>query len=225
MKTISFLYNILSSSGRCVCCANATRHKLFTNAHAFICTECSQEIATVPQYIQGISPFYSTIFFYSIYEGLLQRIIPAYKYDGKLYYAPLLADCILFTFFSLVTTHYDYCIPVPQHIKKTRSRGLYHLGLLANYITKYTAIPTPRTYVKALRNYTSQQLLSREQRLPNLLNAFSITHSLTGKRILLLDDVITTGTTLTAVAKTLYYAGVQHIDCLAIAINKRGICV
>lgn len=209
--------------GRCVCCNQPTYTRLFPDAFAYICTDCKEEISTLPQQIEVTERPYTTIFAYGIYEGILQRIIPEYKYDAKLYYAPLLADCILLTLHSCTTLQYDYCLPVPQHKKKIRQRGFYHLGLLADFITRYTAIPSPRTYVHVVKNYTSQQLLSRDERLSNVRNAFCLRQRLTGKRILILDDVITTGATITALAQTLLQAGVEHIDCIAVAINKRGI--
>ena len=221
---LALLQNLFSRThARCTCCGQPTYSRLFHNAFAFLCTHCKEEIASIPQQLSIKKAPYQSIFVYGIYEGILQRIIPEYKYDAKLYYAPLLADCILFTLCSFTTTHYDYCIPIPQHTKKAYTRGFYHLGVLADYITRYTTIPTPRTYIKVIKNYTSQQLLSREQRLLNVLNAFTLSYPLEGTNILLLDDVITTGATLTAMANTLQCAGVRHIDCLAIAINKRGI--
>ncbi|MDE7469227.1 MAG: hypothetical protein K2M30_02950 [Desulfovibrionaceae bacterium] len=209
--------------GRCVCCEQPAYSRLFPNGRACLCTDCIDEILCTPQQIEIQEAPYASIFTYGVYEGILQRIIPEYKYEAKLYYAPLLADCILFTFASLITEHYDYCLPIPQHKDKIQRRGFYHLGLLADYITRYTTIPTPRTYIHVVKNYVSQQLLSRDERLSNVRNVFGIRHALHGKRILILDDVITTGATITAVAQLLSNAGVYHIDCIAIAINKRGI--
>lgn len=211
------------ASGRCVCCTYPTRNKLFEKAYAFICTECAQRIASTPQRIQSKHTSYHSIFVYGIYENLLQEIIPQYKYEAKLYYAPLLADILLLTIMSLITTPYTYYIPVPQHREKTRSRGFYHLGILVDYITRYTAIPNLKTYMRTTRNYSSQQMLSRKERMHNTKNAFSVQHTLDGACVLIIDDVITTGATINEVAQTLHNAGVAHIDCLSIAINKRGI--
>ena len=221
MKYLRNLYSFFSN-GRCVCCAQPTYNKLFV--HAFICTNCTQYIKKIPQKIHPEHTIYHSIFVYGIYEGLLQDIIPQYKYDAKLYYAPLLADMLLLTLTAFIKTHYTYCIPVPQHREKARSRGFYHLGILADYISQYTAIPNLKTSLQTIKNYPSQQSLSREKRIYNVENVFTIHTHLEGAHILILDDVITTGATITAVAKNLQNAGVKHIDCLAIAINKRGIC-
>lgn len=221
MNVIKYLFS--RRSGRCVCCAYPTQNKLFPTAHAFICPSCADEILTIPRHIQMTHTLYQSIFTYGVYQGILQEIIPQYKYEAKLYYAPLLADILLFTIQSLITTQYTYCIPVPQHQKKIRVRGFYHLGLLANYITRYISIPILTTCIQITREYPSQQTLSKEERVQNLQNVFHAQYPLHGAYILILDDVITTGATVHALAQELHNAGATHIDCLSIAINKRGI--
>lgn len=211
------------SSGRCVYCAEPTRTKLFDNAHAFICSYCLERIHSIPQHISYEHTPYSTIFFYGIYEGALQDIIPAYKYDAKFYYAPLLADMLFFTIQSCCIGQYDICIPIPQHDSKMRKRGFYHLGLLTHYLTQHISFPIEHGYVQAMVNYTSQQALSREERLHNVHNVFHVCKPCVYSRILLLDDVITTGATIYALAELLRSSGAKHIDCLALAVNKRGI--
>lgn len=221
---LSYMRRLLSStSGRCVCCADVTSHRLFPKAHSFLCTACIQEFTYTPHIVEGKQTPYHSIFVYATYEGILQDIIPAYKYNAKLYYAPLLADMLLFTIHSLITQQYDYCIAIPQHIEKTRKRGLYHLGILTALLRKYTAIPISKAYLHVAHNYPSQQQLSAEERLYNVRDVFTVTQPMDNLRILLLDDVITTGATLYASAQALHNAGARHIDCIALAINKRGL--
>lgn len=209
--------------GRCVCCAQPANTRLFEDAYAPLCIDCLPNIQSTPQRIAGNCN--RSIFVYGIYEGILRTIIPKYKYQSAFYYAPLLADMLIFTLRSFIVPQYDYCIPVPQHIDKAHKRGAYHMGILCNYVTRYTGIPTSKTLMRTVVQYTSQQLLSREERLHNVQNAFTVTRSLHGMRILILDDVVTTGSTITEVAETMLESGAEHIDCLAIAIHTQGIIV
>lgn len=222
---IALLKKVLPSffSHRCVCCSLPTNGKLFHSAHAFLCLECIEYFQSTPHHISNNNTPFNSIFAFAIYEGILQDIIPQYKYDHMLHYAPLLADLLILTSKQYNLTDYDYCIPIPQHLHKARKRRFYHLGLIADYLHKNYSFPLSHTILSVNTLRVSQQGLSRNERLENIKGIFTLNTNVTHKRILLLDDVITTGSTLATVAQLLRDAGAKHIDCLAIAINKRGI--
>mgnify|MGYP002853198146 CR=1 FL=1 len=92
----------------------------------------------------------------------------------------------------------DFLVPVPLHPKREKKRGYNQSELICNGISKVTGIPVDITHLKRKRNTSSQTLQSMEERYVNLNDAFSVDMpwSWRGKHILLVDDVITTGTTI-----------------------------
>lgn len=108
---------------------------------------------------------------------------------------------------------YDLVMAVPLHRVRKRERGYNQSELLARKLAKSLEIP----YSEPVRRrcYTqSQTLLSAEQRKDNLRDAFRVRKSIRGKKIILVDDVFTTGSTVNEISKTLRAAGVAKIAVL-----------
>lgn len=117
----------------------------------------------------------------------------------------------------------DMLMPVPMHWWKQARRGYNQAEQLCIGISKVTGIPVD-TSLRAVRGHRTQTALNHDQRLENLKNIFVVrnTERLSGKHILLVDDVCTTGATLTAAAEPLatavsYPAG--HISLLSLAVT------
>ncbi len=106
----------------------------------------------------------------------------------------------------------DYIIAVPLHPVRKRERGFNQSELIARRVAKLSGIQ----YVEAVKRgrYTaSQTMLHQEQRLKNLKGAFRVNHPgrISGKNILVIDDVFTTGSTLNEISKTLHAAGAARV--------------
>ncbi|NLM75323.1 MAG: ComF family protein [Clostridiaceae bacterium] len=114
----------------------------------------------------------------------------------------------------------DLIIPVPMHRSKKRQRGFNQAELLAERISGYLNIPLDKTSLVKVRNTKPQSSLARMQRLNNLENAFEIKNiwNIKDKNILLVDDVITTGTTIDTCGKILYESGAAKIYAMVLAI-------
>lgn len=141
------------------------------------------------------------------YLSPLQEAIRLFKYSGKVSLAAPLALLMIDRLPPLESI--DVIIPVPLHIARLREREFNQSLLLADRIGSHLNIPVSCTDLVRTSSAPAQTTLPRTARLNNLRNAFRVPHpeSIAGKRILLIDDVFTTGTTVNQCAKALRKAG------------------
>jgi ComF family protein len=113
----------------------------------------------------------------------------------------------------------DVVIPIPLHPSRLRAREFNQSLLLADQLSQHLALPVSATNLVRITATDPQTALTRQARLQNLRKAFEVRRpqSLAGKRILLVDDVFTTGTTLNECAKTLRKAGSGPVFALTLA--------
>ena len=163
-----------------------------------------------------------------IYKYTLMAVIHCFKYKGKTQLARPLGTLLFTAFINLWDKmSIDLIVPVPLHVKKLRMRGFNPSFLLVKEwvgIAKFLNVGLPdipiNINVLARRRWTEPQTgLGREERLANIKNAFNISDGskITGKRILLVDDVYTTGATVNECAKVLLKGGAGHVDVLTLA--------
>ncbi len=112
----------------------------------------------------------------------------------------------------------DCIVPVPLHHRRQRSRGFNQSALLAYGIATVTGVPA-RTIVRRIRNTVPQVSLTEERRVKNVANAFSLANGVTvvPERGIIVDDVFTTGATISEVARVLRKAGMHSITALTVA--------
>ncbi len=116
----------------------------------------------------------------------------------------------------------DTIIAVPLHPERQRQRGYNHAQLLAEACASLVGVPLSNNIVQRLRATPAQVGLSASQRLQNMAGAFACTPAfatgaLRGRRILIIDDVCTTGATIEACAAPLYAAGAAAVLGLVLA--------
>jgi len=110
-------------------------------------------------------------------------------------------------------SHPDILIPVPLHNRRMMKRGFNQAGELGNYASKVLGIPLLTTALRRHRNTEAQSGLSRKQRQKNVRGAFYWHGSKKpGRHVALIDDVMTTGTTVTECARVLLKAGAKRVD-------------
>jgi ComF family protein len=151
------------------------------------------------------------------YQPPLKEAITLFKYRGKLSLTQPLAQAMVEALPALPTL--DAIIPVPLHPQRLREREYNQSLLLANRLSHHLGIPLFLACLLRIRPTVPQTSLSRKERLTNLRRAFSVPKParIQGKRILLVDDVLTTGTTLHECAKTLRRAGSGPVYGLTLA--------
>ncbi|NOU01144.1 MAG: ComF family protein [Gallionella sp.] len=111
----------------------------------------------------------------------------------------------------------DYIIPMPLHPARLKERGFNQSLLLAEKVAQELNLKLLPNACQRVRDTPSQSSLKWKERDKNMRDAFRCNVDLTGKRIALIDDVMTTGASLNALAKTIKKAGATHIETWIIA--------
>lgn len=151
------------------------------------------------------------------YISPLQEAICLFKYKGKLGLVDWLADLMLARFPRSIDV--DLIVPVPLHPTRLREREFNQSLLLSDRLSRHLGVPLSYTKLVRVVPTDAQTTLSRRARLTNLRKAFLVTSpdEIQGKRILLVDDVYTTGTTVNECAKVLRRAGAGPVYVITLA--------
>jgi len=143
-------------------------------------------------------------------RGIVRQIIHDFKYGRQVHLRHLVARwlCAAFDDERLRGRHFDIIVPVPLHPTRLRERGFNQAGLLTELLSTRISIRCKRV-LKRIRYTTTQTALDRAERIENLHNAFRLRKNadVRGLHVLLIDDVLTTGSTLSECARVLKRAG------------------
>lgn len=163
-----------------------------------------------------------------IYEQILTRVVHCFKYKGKVQLANPLAELLL-TAFRLFwePDSIDIILPVPLHIKRFRMRGFNQAYLLVRnwnilagqYPYRLARFQIERNLLVRAAATAPQSALGRAERAVNIINVFDINDpdKVKDKRILLVDDVYTTGATVNECTRLLLNCGARQVDVLTLA--------
>lgn len=152
------------------------------------------------------------------YKGPAGSMVRRLKFDGVTALAEPMADAMLIVYERIQPTGAEEVAAVPMHPIRLRRRGFNHSALLAEVIARRLNLPICDALVRT-RNTVQQARLSGEERRRNLKDAFYAAPSVAGKRILLVDDVYTTGETARECASALRIAGARNVYFLAFAMG------
>lgn len=147
------------------------------------------------------------------------QAIYKYKYGGCLWVEPWLGEMLIDCAAKWITyTDWDMIIPVPLYPSKKKKRGFNQAERLGRILSRHTGVVLNTELVHRVKNTRTQTQLSHEERIINLKGAFNIssTQSLSGKRILIVDDVLTTGATCSEVARVLKKKEAEFVCVLTI---------
>ena len=142
-------------------------------------------------------------------------LVLSLKYYGNTYMSRYIAQ-VMRDKLEFEQLSADYIIPVPLHKKRMRIRGFNQAEKIASYLSEYTNIPIIDC-VKRNRNTKRLYALNKFQREKELKNAFEVkvdSEEIIGKRIILVDDIFTTGTTVNEISKKLKIYGVDEMIVL-----------
>jgi len=157
------------------------------------------------------------------YDGLVKDLIWRFKYQGESFLArplgQLMRDIVLG---CLKDGAASVIVPVPLHAERLKQRGYNQSELLAREIGQYTGLPIASHVLVRVKNTPSQTGLNRKDRWANLNRAFALVpgETISGKAVLLLDDIFTTGATVDACARILKNGGAARVDVIAFAAGK-----
>ena len=165
-------------------------------------------------------PRYGQLRSIALYQTTLQQAIHLFKFEKKkgfarhliqLINAHIPADCGIAT--------YDFILPIPIHKKRLRERGFNQATLLADGIAKAGRVRVLTNTLVRKRHTVAQSSLDREARQQNIVGAFEVLEPsmIRGKRLLVIDDVFTTGATIREAVSELWTADPTEIDVLTLA--------
>jgi competence protein ComFC len=153
-------------------------------------------------------------------KGVLRDLIHRFKYGRQFYLRRVLAEYLIEALQDkrIQTAPTDCLVPVPLHPTRLRERGFNQAEALAETLSKRMRLPVLRCIER--RRYTNTQTrFDRVERMENLRNAFALRKNsdVRGKHLLLLDDVLTTGSTLHECALVLRAAGAESVRAITVA--------
>jgi ComF family protein len=181
------------------------------------CDSCLEELVSIPTQIaihpsEILSESCST----GTHRGKLQEAIQSFKfYNTQLLSIPLgerLTDVLVKKRWT-----FDTIIPVPLHTDRQKIRGYNQAYLLSQQVEKQMNITCQPYLLTRHRNTPHQVGLSASERRENVKDAFVATSDVVGKSILLIDDVVTTGTTLDECATALFNAGASSVYAITVS--------
>jgi competence protein ComFC len=147
-------------------------------------------------------------------------VIHQYKYYRALWFEPFLAALLMRRAVPYLSSDpWDLIVPIPLHSTKEREREFNQAERLAARLSASCGVPMDKSLVRRVVATRTQTLLSREERLANMRKAFAIVkgRGLNGQRVVLVDDVFTTGATASSCAKTLKDAGASEVCVWTVA--------
>jgi ComF family protein len=153
------------------------------------------------------------------YDDFSKRIILDFKFRDHLENRKLLTQWMLLAGKDIFNASVDLIIPVPLYFTRLLSRKYNQSAILTAELSKMTSIPADYKSLKKIRNTLPQVQCNGEKRRTNIKNAFQVKNpdKIKGKRVLLIDDVYTTGSTLNECCKVLLKAGATSVDILTVA--------
>lgn len=143
----------------------------------------------------------------------IDKLIQRLKYGENLALAPLLGGLLA----EYVVNKPDIWLPMPLHANRLKERGFNQAVEITRELSRHTGIPMRPAWATRSRDTPPQAGLKREARRRNLRGAFACTPEVKGLHVGIVDDVMTTGSTLEELAKTLKRAGASEVSCLVVA--------
>ncbi len=196
MKLISFFTKILDFIyyKKCYLCSKKC-------IDISLCEECLEKIEEKLNFHHA-KKFGTEIYSGSTYEGELLKIIRALKYHKKREFEKVLTDILIKTVehYNLDLSSFVVC-PVPIHENRFKKRKYNHMELVANEFAKHFDLEVNSDLLKRQKDTPPLYSLSFSERKTQINGAFIASNEIKAKKILLLDDIVTSGTTICELSK------------------------
>lgn len=202
-KTLAFIQN-----DHCLRCGTALGPHITPTIHEG-CPACRDKYL-----------YFDTITSITRYDGVIKTLIHKFKYARQTFVVSSLNNIVAMqTQFKETLSDIDIIVPVPLFWLKKLHRGFNQSELLSVGIQRHISKPISRNNLYRIKNTVSQTQLSRTQRQSNVHNAFFVKNPtlFKGKKILLVDDVLTTGVTASECSKKLKESGAESVHVFVLA--------
>lgn len=196
---------------RCIYCDG-----LLKDSHAVSCLRCQKELPWIPPEDQGVEGSHFThCISAAYYEGAIRSAFLQYKFYGQRQLAKAFAMPMQKAIEGQLPGRFDLITWIPVSEETLKKRGYDQARLLAEAIGQLLQTPVLAALAQPRAKVPQSTLLSPQARRENVKGCFALRNpaALKGKRVLLIDDVITTGATLEEACETLGHAGVQEVVC------------
>ncbi|MBR2483859.1 MAG: ComF family protein [Oscillospiraceae bacterium] len=197
---------------KCVFC-----HKLMERGE--ICPDCEKKLLAMEQpknrTLSGGTFCVSAL----PYEDVVRESILRFKFQGRDHYAPIYGEILARTAALELSDRFDLVSWVPVSKKRKRKRGYDQAELLAKEMCRLWGVVPVRTLKKTRDNPPQSGLSSAEERRANVLGVYETANreQFAGKKVLLVDDILTTGSTVQETARVLRLAGAAEVMALTLA--------
>ena len=207
---------LFPEKARCCACGDISGSET-----EFLCPDCRRLLRPRLHLSKGRDPEgFGVCRFAMKYSSPAGALVKLLKYGGVKRCAPELVRLMQPAIDDIPADGYDLIVPVPLHREREWERGFNQALLLANGISEKTGIPVD-TSLKRLRRTRRQARVSYSGRGDNVKGAFGTKADHSGMRILLVDDIITSGSTLNACAAVLRGTGAVRVDAVCAAGSMR----
>jgi len=170
-----------------------------------VCPRCLQN---PPRWQKMIAPYR--------YQGLVRDYLLQLKFDEALYLANSLCRYSI-DVFNQAAPKPEVLLPVPLHRERLFERGFNQADEIAKCWAAALDIKIDRNALRRTRHTLSQSGLSAAQRERNLHSAFSYSSKKRYRHVAIVDDIVTTGSTVQEISKLLHRAGIEHVEVWALA--------
>lgn len=203
----------LSSTSVCIC-RGCKADLPYPGPH---CCQCGLPLSSADDRICGAcitkTPIFTRTVFPLQYSFPADRLVQAFKFRRQLAAGRVLSHLLCEHITVSQLSYPDVLVPVPLHNLRMIKRGFNQACELGSYVSRKLGVPMLTTSLMRHRNTRAQSGLSRKQRRKNVRGAFYWRGvSSPGKHVALIDDVMTTGTTVTECSRVLKKAGAKRVD-------------
>ena len=185
------------------------------------CPGCGRTIATEAARCSecaGVSFHFDRAYATALYHGGMKEILHRYKFNGHKYLRKYLVRRLLNFHQRFLTGHaFDGILAIPLDTSRQKERGFNQSLLLSKPIARSLGLPELSADLSRKRPTAPQHRLSKEMRSENIAGCFSADRDFTGRKLLLIDDILTTGITVSECAGALKDAGAVSVTVLACA--------
>lgn len=191
--------------------------------HSYLCHDCKENLEILDRQIDLDSSDIESTFYVLGFNRFIKDQVYDYKFNGKSYLYKPLGQIMVDSIKRIDLQGIDVIYFVPSHRRKEAIRGYNQSELLANYIGKSLDIQVSYKNLIKYRHTKAQNKLDKSNRLINLKDSFKIRKPIEvkGKNILLVDDIVTTGSTFIECGKELKANGAAKIIAFALTSSKK----